>query len=103
MIHSVVVSDIEKYLDQLPIGNPWKNAQNVNILLPNLINLILVISVTVCFFILLLGGLQWITSGGDKDSLTKAKGKITSALVGIAIVFSAWIILGLVKHFFSLD
>jgi len=103
MIYSTITSDIGKYLEGLPIGNPWKNVQHINILIPNLINLVLIAAVVIFFFLLLLGGIQWITSGGDKESLSKAKGKITSALVGIIIVFSAWAILNLVNHFFRIN
>jgi len=101
MIYGTVISDIAKYLDQL--GNPWKGVQSLDILVPNLINLVLILAVVVFFFLLLLGGIQWITSGGDKESLAKAQGKITSALIGIVIVFSAWAILNLVKYFFGLS
>jgi hypothetical protein len=101
MIYATVVSDIASYLEQL--GNPWKNIQDINVLVPNLIKLVLIIAVVVFFFLLLLGGIQWITSGGDKESLTKAQRKITAALIGIVIVFSAWAILNLVKYFFGLE
>lgn len=103
MIYSTAISDIGKYLEELPIGNPWKNIQNINVLIPNLINLVLIAAVVVFFFLILFGGVQWITSGGDKESLSKAKGKITSALVGIIIVFSAWAILNLVNYFFRIN
>jgi len=101
MIYGTVISDITGYLDQL--GNPWKGVQSLDVLVPNLINLALIVAVVVFFFLLLLGGIQWITSGGDKEALTKAQGKITSALIGIVIVFSAWAILNLVKYFFGLS
>jgi len=35
---------------------------------------------------LLLGAFEWITSGGDKDKLTKAQLKITNAVVGIFVI-----------------
>lgn len=96
-----VVSDIQKYLELTPSTKTWINL-NVQSIVSNLINLILIVALVVFLFLLLLGGIQWITSGGDKESLAKARGKITSALVGLIIVFSAWAILSLVKGFFGL-
>jgi len=101
MIYGAVTSNIAEYLNQL--GNPWKEVQSLDILIPNLISLALIVAVIIFFSLLLLGGIQWITSGGDKESLTKAQGKITSALIGIVIVFSAWAILNMVKYFFGLS
>lgn len=97
---STIITDIKFYLDQL--GNPWAGVQSVGIIIAGLINLALVVAVIVFFFFLLFGGIQWITSGGDKESLNKAKGKITAAIIGIVLVFSAWAILNLVKYFFRL-
>ena len=102
MIYQVIVSDIQKYLESSPSTKIWLNLTAQGIV-SNLINLILVIAFIAFLFLLLLGGIQWITSGGDKESLAKAKGKLTSAIVGIIIVISAWAILSLVKYFFGIE
>lgn len=39
---------------------------------------------------LLFGGFQLMTSGGDPKKIQEARGKITNALVGFIIVFSAY-------------
>jgi len=44
------------------------------------------------FFFLLWGGLQWILSGGDKDNTEKARKKVTSALIGLVVILSAYAI-----------
>jgi len=62
---------------------------------------ILVLSALVAFLFLILGGIKWITSGGDKESTAKAQGTITAALIGLAVVFSAWAILKLLEYFFG--
>lgn len=41
-------------------------------------------------FSLLTGGLQWITSGGDKAGIEAARNKIIHSLVGLIIVVSSW-------------
>jgi hypothetical protein len=52
---------------------------------------------------LVLGGIRYITSGGDKGSTESARSQITAALIGLVIVFSAWAIINLVKLFFDVD
>ena len=65
--------------------------------------LILIIAAIVFFFILIIGGVRWITSGGDKAATEGARSQITSALVGLVIVFAAWAILQLIELFFGID
>lgn len=55
------------------------------------------------FIFLLLGGFQWITSGGDKDAAEKARKKIIFALTGLAIVFSAYAIVFILRALFQVD
>lgn len=68
-----------------------------------LIRLILVLAALVFFFILIIGGIRWTASGGDKANTETARNQITAALVGLVIVFSAWAILQLIKVFFGID
>ncbi len=63
----------------------------------------LVIAAIVFFFILVIGGIQWIASGGDKAQTEAARNRITAALVGLVIVFAAWAIIALIKVFFGVD
>ncbi|MFH1840543.1 MAG: hypothetical protein ABH807_00055 [Candidatus Shapirobacteria bacterium] len=77
------------------------------ITMPNIIQtairLVLVVASLVAFFFLVLGGIRWVTSGGDKEQTQKAQGQITAALVGLVIVFSAWAILRLIEGFFGIS
>lgn len=63
----------------------------------------LVIAAIVFFFILVIGGIKWIASGGDKAQTEAARNQITAALVGLVIVFAAWAIIALIKVFFGVD
>lgn len=67
------------------------------------IKLALIIAAIVFFFILVIGGVRWIASGGDKAQTEAARNQITAALVGLIIVFAAWAILALIKTFFGVD
>lgn len=67
------------------------------------ISLVLVVAGLVFFFILVIGGIHWILSGGDKAKTEAARNQITAALVGLVIVFSAWAIINLIYTFFGID
>jgi uncharacterized membrane protein len=68
-----------------------------------LIKLVLVVAAIVFFFILVIGGIRWIISGGDKAQTETARNQITAALVGLVIVFAAWAIVQLINVFFGID
>lgn len=72
-------------------------------LITALIRIILVVAALVAFVFLIVGGIKWITSGGDKEQTAKAQSTITAALVGLVIVFAAWAIIKLIEAFFGID
>jgi hypothetical protein len=72
-------------------------------LVSGLIRLVLVIAALVFFFILVIGGIRWIVSGGDKAQTEAARNQITAALVGLVIVFAAWAIVQLINVFFGIN
>ncbi len=67
------------------------------------ISLVLVVVALVFFFMLVLGGLKWVMSEGDEKSVTAARNQITNALIGLAIVFSAWAIMRLIGIVFGVN
>lgn len=45
----------------------------------------------------LMGGVTWITAGGDKGKLEEAKNKITQGLVGLAILAASYVIIKFIE------
>ncbi|HUS60258.1 MAG TPA: pilin [Nevskiaceae bacterium] len=93
------ITDIGEHLE----GHPWWQIQDLNTIIPGLIHLVLIVAAVVFFVLILVGGIQWITAGGDKEALSNTKKRLTSALIGFVIVLSAWAILSLVRGFFGLE
>ena len=87
------------------IDTKWRglNEITVNKVLIFAINGILIIAGILSFFFLLIGGIQWILAGGDKEGTEKSRKKITAALIGLAIVFSAYALAALVNAIFGID
>lgn len=55
------------------------------------------------FLFLIMGAVSWITSGGDKAGLEKARGQITNAVIGLVIIVAAWAIVYLIGGVLGLD
>lgn len=87
-----------------PTGQ-WQNLVNFSFssVISALITLFLVVSAIVFVFMLLWGGFRWISSGGDKAQLELARGTISSALIGLTILFATWAIVMLIQTFFGVN
>lgn len=92
--------DLQKDLTGVAAG-----AQQLSVpgMVSGFLNLILIVAGLVFFFILVIGGVKWILSGGDKAHTEGARNQITAALVGLVIVFSAWAIAKLIDSFFGIN
>lgn len=88
---------------QPPAG--WERLAQITLpgIVSTIIKLILVVAALIAFIFLVVGGIKWITSGGDKEQTAKAQGTITAALVGLVIVFAAWAIIKLLEAFFGFE
>lgn len=54
-------------------------------------------------FQFVIGGFNWINSGGDKAKLQTSRDKLTNAFIGLIIVVAGWAILALAGTFFNVD
>jgi len=64
----------------------------------------LIIVASLWFFIsFLIGGIQWIGSGGDSKQIETARSRLTQAIIGIVIVLSVFAFAGLLKTLFGID
>lgn len=67
------------------------------------ISLILIVGTIAAFFMFLIGGLQLLTSGGDKAGTEAARGRITHAIIGLVLLFAAWAIILLLQTFLGIQ
>ena len=80
----------------------WVKYTNLGDLLGNIVTLIFIVGALVFFFMLVIGGIQWMLSGGDKAATESARGRITAALIGLVIIFAAWAIMKLIETFLGI-
>lgn len=93
------------------IGNPalgpsLQNLQSSTFfsgLLSGFVTLAFIIGAVMFVFMFIFGAIQWISSGGDKQALEQAQGRIRNALIGLVILFSLFAVINLIEYFFKID
>jgi len=60
-----------------------------------------VVGAIIFLFMLISGAITWITSGGDKNAVEAARGRVTSAIVGIVVLFVTFAAITLIENFFG--
>jgi cytochrome bd-type quinol oxidase subunit 2 len=70
-------------------------ASNLGSIISGLLNLVMIIAAVLVFLYLIMGGIEWITSGGDKGKTESARNKITAAIIGLIILAASYAILQL--------
>ena len=71
-------------------------------LVSNAINLIIVVALLLVLVFLIIAGVQWIMSGGDKTAVEAARGRLTAAIIGLVIVLASWAIMNIIGTFFGI-
>lgn len=63
---------------------------NLSSFITNIMQLAFGLAIVLVLIYLVWGAFDWITSGGDKDAVGKARSKIVNALIGIAVLAVAF-------------
>lgn len=66
--------------------NPAEYRSEFASLIGSLISIVLPVSALLLLLYIIWGAVEWITSGGDKGKLEKARQRITTGIIGIIIV-----------------
>lgn len=67
-----------------------------------LVNLIMIVAGVLVFGFMLIGGIQYITSGGDKLHAQAARDKITYAIIGLIIIVAAYAVAKVMELVFGI-
>lgn len=68
----------------------------------SLVGIILAIATIWTLFQLLQGGLEWISSGGDKNGVDNARNRMTNAVIGLLILFASWMLYMVILQFLGI-
>lgn len=106
--------DMIRYLAQReqPIGQPLQGigqygsgsnaATKFNTILTQIIGILTIIAGIYFIFLLISGGIEWMSSGGDKGKLATARSKMFSGAVGLTIVVAALFIADIIGNLIGL-
>lgn len=97
------VSPIENPLIPQLKGGEQGAVNQIASIFASLVAVFLIIGSLFTFVNLLMGGIGWITSGGDKNALEGARNRIMNALIGMFIVAGSWAIFLLILQFFGIS
>lgn len=91
----------------LDVPAEWNNRVPQNITLQvfvsGIIQILLIAGAVFFFIYLIIGGIKWILSGGDKGQIEAARNQITHAIIGLLIVLGVWVINGILSSLFGID
>jgi hypothetical protein len=67
------------------------------------IALLIIAGVVLSLIYLVLGGISWITSEGDKQKMAQARSKVTYAILGLLVVLLSYFIISFVYYYFRIS
>lgn len=99
----LAASDIELPIGENVTRNNFFGYTCIGHLVSNIVSAAFIISGIAFFLILVMGGVEYLTSGGDKGKVESSQKRISSALIGLAIVASSYAVYMLVLEFFGIN
>lgn len=75
-----------------PDASPVNAEDQINAIISTIINLFSLVVGVISVIMIIIGGLKYITSGGDSGNVTNAKNTILYAIIGLVIVALAQVI-----------
>lgn len=85
------------------IGDKDVGYSDISKFVNNIVSLIFIVATIIVLFMLVWGAVEWIFSGGNKEAVASARGRIIHALVGFAILAVAFAIAKLAGQFLGFD
>lgn len=89
-----IQGEFGKTLDKAKLGTAGK--ANVTSALGNVVNTFLGLIGVATFALVVYAGALWILAAGNEDKVEQAKGILKGAVIGLVIVFSAYVIVNFV-------
>ncbi|MCF7820683.1 MAG: pilin [Candidatus Pacebacteria bacterium] len=74
------------------LNTVFNSAESIESGVGSIIAIVLSFLGIVFLILMIVGGIQWMTAGGNDERVSKAKSLITNAAIGVVIVFSAYAI-----------
>ncbi|MCX6783091.1 MAG: hypothetical protein NTZ20_03820 [Candidatus Levybacteria bacterium] len=79
-----------------PVGIPGGGNANISSIINTAISLLFFVGVFLTIVMILISGIQWIMSGGDKGKIESARNRLTYSIIGFLLVISSFAIIKLI-------
>lgn len=76
--------------ETITITEPTTGFKTIGNAISNFITIALGVAVILVLVMLIIGAYEWITSGGDKEAVAKARNRIINALIGLVVLAVAF-------------
>lgn len=98
---SALAAEIKVDLTKTGVGVPATT--EVGTVIANAIKIVFVLALIAALAMLIYGAFEWIISGGEKEKVGNARNRITSALIGLAILGLSFVIITFVGKLVGID
>ena len=78
--------------DNSPIVQQQQNPDSIFTITGNIINIVLGLLGIIFLILIIVGGIQWMLSSGDQGRVDAARKLLTNAVIGLALVLTAYAI-----------
>ena len=76
---------------------------NPNSLINNIIKFGFIVIGLIFFIVIVIGGIEWMISGGDEKKKEGAQGRLINAIIGITIVAGSYLIVEIISSLFGVS
>lgn len=87
----------------VPAGGAAATLQDLECIISRLFNYIIPFAGMAAFVVLIVGGFQYLTAGGDPKKVQQAQGVITGAIIGIVVTLGVYLIFRLLGLITGID
>lgn len=99
MIHDVYAQQIS--LNGNAIKGPLEGYNNIGDIVNNVVPFIMTLAGIILFFVLMWGGLDYVTSQGSPEKLKNANAKITAGVIGFVLLVLSFLITRVLAYIFG--
>ena len=100
---SGLLMPVQAFAAEIIVKRPDKGFATLGNAISNFMTIAFAVALLLVLVMLIWGAFEWITSGGDKEAVGKARGKILNALIGIAVLAIAFALARVAGQFTGLD
>lgn len=97
MLATASVAMAEVNIERINTGKGY--ATNFGTMFSSILNVVMLVAALLVFAYMIWGGVEWITSGGDKNKAEGARNKLTAAIIGLVIIAASYAVVTLVVQF----